>query len=142
MYVLALQNQGYRGLRFTTLVPVVVAFSLLLRGTAPLITYMQSERDVEGALSQTEIGRIPDIAVYDVPPGVEYGLGFYRNHVVANYERNEIPPGDHIVVAAEGTKKELEYRVPGRKVIPFGGFSLQHLDFYLIAGRTAPQQHP
>ena len=142
MYVLALQNQGYRVLRFTTLVPVVVAFSLLLRGTAPLITYMQSERDVEGSLSQTEIGRIPDIAVYDVPPGVEYGLGFYRNHVVANYERNEIPPGDHIVVAAQGTKKELEYRVPGRKVIPFGNFSLQHLDFYLIAGRTAPQQHP
>jgi 4-amino-4-deoxy-L-arabinose transferase-like glycosyltransferase len=142
MYVLALQNQGYRVLRFTTLVPVVIAFALVLRGTAPMISYLQSQRPVEASLSQTEIGRLPDIAVYDVPPGVEYGLAFYRNHPVASYERNEIPAGDHIVIAAEGTQKELEYRLPGRRVIQFGGFGLQHLDFYLIAGRPAPQQHP
>jgi 4-amino-4-deoxy-L-arabinose transferase-like glycosyltransferase len=142
MFVLTLQSQGYRVLRFTTLVPVVIAFSLILRGTAPLISYLQSERPVEAALSQTEIGRLPDIAVYDVPPGVEYGLAFYRNHPVANYERNEIPAGDHIVVAAEGSQKELQYRLGGRRVIQFGGFSWQHLDFYLIAGRPAPQQHP
>lgn len=142
MYFLALQNQGYRVLRFTSLVPVVIAFALLLRGTAPLISYLQSERPVAASLSQTEIGRIPEIAVYDVPPGVEYGLAFYRNHAVANYERNEIPAGDHIVVAAEGSQKELEYRLPGRRVIQFGGFGLQHLDFYLIAGRTAPPPHP
>ena len=142
MFVLTLQSQGYRVLRFTTLVPVVIAFSLILRGTAPLISYLQSERPVEAALSQTEIGRIPDIAVYDVPPGVEYGLAFYRNHPVANYERNEIPAGDHIVIAAEGSQKELQYRLPGRRVIQFGGFSWQHLDFYLIAGKPAPQQHP
>jgi 4-amino-4-deoxy-L-arabinose transferase-like glycosyltransferase len=142
MYFLALQNQGYRVLRFTTLVPVVIAFALLLRGTAPMISYLQSERPVEASLSKTEIGRIPDIAVYDVPPGVEYGLAFYRNHAVGNYERNEIPAGDHIVIAAEGSQKELEYRLPGRRVIQFGGFGLQHLDFYLIAGRPAPQQHP
>lgn len=141
MFVLALQSQGYRVLRFTTLVPVVIAFSLLLRGTAPLISYLQSERPVEAALSQTEIGRLPDIAVYDVPPGVEYGLAFYRDHPVANYERNEIPTGDHIVVAAEGSQKELEYRLKGRRVIQFGGFAWQHLDFYLIAGKPAPQ-HP
>ena len=86
--------------------------------------------------------RVPDIAVYDVPPGVEYGLAFYRNHPVANYERNEIPAGDHIVVAAEGTQKELQYRLPGRRVIPFGGFPWQHLDFYLVAGNEKGQQHP
>ncbi len=142
MFVLTLQSQGYRVLRFTTLVPVVIAFSLILRGTAPLISYLQSERPVEAALSQTEIGRLPDIAVYDVPPGVEYGLAFYRNHPVANYDRSEIPAGDHIVVAAEGSQKQLQYRVPGRRVIQFGGFAWQHLDFYLVAGRPAPQQHP
>jgi 4-amino-4-deoxy-L-arabinose transferase-like glycosyltransferase len=142
MFVLTLQSQGYRVLRFTTLVPVVIAFSLILRGTAPLISYLRSERPVQAALSQTEIGRVPDIAVYDVPPGVEYGLAFYRSHPVANYERGEVPAGDHIVVAAEGSQKALQYRLPGRRVIQFGGFAWQHLDFYLIAGRAAPQQHP
>jgi len=80
--------------------------------------------------------------VCNVPPGVEYGLAFYRNHPVANYERGEIPAVDHIVVAAEGSQKNLEYRLPGRRVIEFGGFPWQHLTFYLVAGRPPAQQHP
>jgi 4-amino-4-deoxy-L-arabinose transferase-like glycosyltransferase len=140
MFLVALQNQGYRVLRFTTLVPVVIAVSLLLRGTAPIINFLVSERPVENTLSQTEIGRMPDIAVLGVPPGVQYGLAFYRNHRVNSYENNEIPTGDHIVVAASGSQKALENRLPGRRVIQFGGFQLQHLDFYLIAGSNRNQQ--
>ncbi|HUI83847.1 MAG TPA: glycosyltransferase family 39 protein [Candidatus Binatia bacterium] len=127
-----LQNQGYRVLRFATLVPVVIGFALILRGTAPMIDILLSQRPVIATLQQTELGRVPDIAVYDVPPAVQYGLAFYRNHPVANYERNEIPAGAHIVVAASGTKAELEYRLPGRKVIRFGGFTWQRLDFYIV----------
>ncbi len=142
MFWFTLQNQGYRVLRFATLVPVVIAFSLILRGTVPMLDFLQSERPVQAVLQQTEIGRVPDIAVYDVPPGVEYGLAFYRDHPVANYERNEIPAGDHIVVAASGTQTELQYRLPGRRVNRFGGFPWQHLDFYLVAGNDKGQQHP
>lgn len=133
MYWFAIQNQGYKVLRFTTLVPVVIAFALVLRGTAPMVDYLESQRTVAAVLSQTEIGRLPELAVFNVPPGVEYGLAFYRNHAVSNYERNEIPAGDHIVVAAEGSQKALESRLPGRRVIEFGGFAWQHLQFFLIA---------
>ena len=133
MLWLTLRNQGYRALRFATLVPVVIAFALILRGTAPTIDFLLSARPVEASLQQTELGRIPKIAVYDVPTTVEYGLAFYRNHAVASYEHNEIPAGDHIVVAASGTERELEYRLPGRTVTRFGGFEWQHLDFYLIS---------
>lgn len=132
MLVLTLQNQGYRVLRFATLVPVVIAVALTLRGTTPMINLLYSERPVEMNLAETELGRIPEIAVYDVSPAVEYGLAFYRNHYVDSYERNEIPSGDHIVVAAAGTQKELQYRLPNRKVVKFGGFPLQHLDFYFV----------
>ena len=52
---------------------------------------------------------------------------------MGNYANNEIPPNDHLVIAASGTQKELEYRLPGRRVIKFGGFGYQNLDFYLIA---------
>ena len=142
MLCLTLQNQGYRVLRFATLVPVVVAFALILRGTAPMINILQSERLVEARLQQTELGRLPSIAVYDVSPGVEYGLAFYRNQPIASYERNEIPAGDHVVVAASGTKTELEYRLPGRRVTKFGAFELQHLDFYLVTGKGTGPQHP
>ena len=139
---LTLQNQGYRVLRFVTLVPVVIAFALILKGTAPIINVLQSARPVQASLQVTEIGRIPTIAAYDIPASLEYGLAFYRNHRVASYANNQIPPGDHIVIAASGTQKELEYRLPGRKVILFGGFQWQHLDFYLVAGTGSGQPPP
>jgi 4-amino-4-deoxy-L-arabinose transferase-like glycosyltransferase len=140
MLWLTLQNQGYRVLRFATLIPVVIAFALILRGTMPIIDVLQSARPVQASLQQTEIGRIPTIAAYDIPASTEYGLAFYRNHRVASYDNNEIPAGDHIVVAAAGTQKELEYRLPGRRVIQFGGFQWQHLDFYLITGSSSKQK--
>ena len=67
------------------------------------------------------MGEIPTVAVYDVPRSVEYGLEFYRNQKISSYERNEIPEGDHLVVAAAGSKAELEYRLKGRRVTRVGG---------------------
>ena len=134
-----LRAQGYRMLRFTTLVPVLIAFALLLRGTAPIIDALQSARPVELRLAATTLGDVPMVAVYDVSRSLEYGLGFYRNHKIASYERNEIPDGDHIVVAAEGSKTELEFRLKGRTVTPIGSYAPQKLDFYLVSAvRAAP----
>ncbi len=135
LFTATLLSQGYRVLRFTTLVPVVIAFALILRGTAPIIDALQSARPVQASLQVTALGQLPDIAVYDVPRGIEYGLGFYRNHVVANYGRNEIPDKTHVVVAASGTQKELEFRLPQRRVTRIGGWEPQHLDFYLVAAK-------
>jgi len=137
---LSLRNQGYRVLRFITLVPVVIVFSLLLRGTAPIIDVLQSARPVQSAIAA--LGEVPTVAVYDVPRSVEYGLGFYRNQFIPSYERNEVPDVDHLVVAASGSQKELEYRLPRRLVTRVGGFRWQHLDFYLISASSSGQSHP
>ena len=138
---LSLRNMGFKVLRFTTLIAVVIAFSLLLRGSAPIIDVLQSEKPVQSALTKVGLGDIPVVAVYDVPRSVEYGLAFYRNMPISSYERNEIPPGDHLVVAAAGTKTELEYRLPGRHVTRVAGFPWQHLDFYIVTG-SQPQAAP
>lgn len=138
----SLHTRGYRVLRFTTLVAVVIAFSLTLRGTAPIIDVLQSERPVQTAMERSGLGQIPVIAVYDVPRAVEYGLAFYRNLPIASYERNEIPKGDHVVIAAAGTKTELEYRLPGRHVTRVCGFPWQHLDFYIVTGSNSAQPQP
>ncbi len=139
----ALRTQGYRMLRFVTLVPVLIAFALLLRGTAPIVDALQSARPVELRLAATTLDEVRTVAVYDVTRNLEYGLGFYRNHKIASYERNEIPNGDHIVVAAEGSKTELEFRLKGRTVTLIGGYSPQKLDFYLVSavrsGPSTPQ---
>ena len=136
MLWLTLSTRGYRMLRFSTLVPLLIAYGLVLRGTAPMINVLQSARPIQSTLSYTELGRVADVAVYDVPRSVEYGLGFYRNHKIASYERNEIPYGDHLVVAARGSQTELEFRLKGRRVTHLGGYSPQHLDFYLVSGTS------
>jgi 4-amino-4-deoxy-L-arabinose transferase-like glycosyltransferase len=138
----SMRMQGYRVLRFITLVPVVIAFALLLRGTAPIVNLLQSARPVEAAIHQSVLGQIPSIAVYDVPPSVRYGLGFYLNQPIASYENNEVPPFDHLVVAATGVQKELEYRLPGRSVTRRGGFAPQHLDFYVVLGKASGEVKP
>ena len=137
---LSLHNQGYRVLRFITLIPVIIVFSLLLRGTAPIVDVLQSARPVQAAIAA--LGEVPTVAVYDVPRSVEYGLAFYRNQPISNYERNEIPPIDHLVVAATGSQKELEYRLPRRLVTRVGGFRWQRLDFYLVSGQPSGEAHP
>jgi 4-amino-4-deoxy-L-arabinose transferase-like glycosyltransferase len=138
----SMRMQGYRVLRFITLVPVVIAFALLLRGTAPIVNLLQSVRPVEAAIHESVLGQIPSIAVYDVPPGVRYGLAFYLNQPIASYEKNEVPPFDHLVVAASGVQQELEYRLPGRSVTRVGGFAPQHLDFYVVLGKASGQAKP
>jgi 4-amino-4-deoxy-L-arabinose transferase-like glycosyltransferase len=139
---LSLRIQGYRVLRFVTLVPVIIAFALVLRGTAPIVNLFQSARPVDTAIHQNVLGQIPIIAVYDVPPALRYGLGFYGNQPVASYEQNEIPAFDHLVVAATGTQKELEYRLPGRSVTRIGGYAPQHLDFYVVSGKPSAETKP
>jgi 4-amino-4-deoxy-L-arabinose transferase-like glycosyltransferase len=140
--LVSLRSQGYRLLRFTTLVPLLITFALVLRGTAPIIDVLQSERPVQITLGETAIGEIPTVAVYDVPRSVEYGLEFYRNQKIASYERNEIPEGDHLVVAAAGSKAELEFRLKGRRVTRVGGFPPQKLDFYIVSGGSSEQPKP
>jgi 4-amino-4-deoxy-L-arabinose transferase-like glycosyltransferase len=135
--LVSLRAQGYRMLRFTTLVPLLIAFALVLKGTAPIIDVLQSARPLQLTLSETALGEIPTVAVYDVPRSVEYGLEFYRNQKLSSYERNEIPEGEHLVVAAAGSKTELEFRLKGRRVTRVGGFAPQKLDFYLVSGSSS-----
>ncbi len=138
---LTIFNHGFRFLRLATLVPLLIAFALVLKGTAPIVDALESARTVQASLQHVAFGNTPTIAVYDVPRSVEYGLGFYRNHPVLSYERNEIPEGQHLVVAAAGTRTELLYRLGKRTVVPIGGYSPQNLDFYFIsAAQPAPHQ--
>jgi 4-amino-4-deoxy-L-arabinose transferase-like glycosyltransferase len=59
------------------------------------------------------------VAVFQVRRDVEYGLSFYRNREVVNYEQNGVPDGQHLLVV----------RVTGRNGIDL--HTLADLDEYL-----------
>ena len=134
-FTATLISRGYRVLRFATLVPIVIAFALVLRGTTPIIDALESARTVQASLQVTALGQLPDLAVYDVPRGIQYGLGFYRNHYVSDYGWNEIPDTTHVVVAKNGSKDWLQGRLGERRLTRIGGWAPQHLDFYLVAAK-------
>ena len=83
------------------------------------------------------------IAVFRVRRDVEYGLSFYRNHEVVNYDEAGVPNGPHILVARiQGrhgvdldTQLALSELLEGRQYDPLFAWPEQGLEVYLVAGK-------
>ena len=128
-----LRTQGLAWLRFVTLVPVVLGLGLVLKVSAPLIDSTQSARPVAKALEQLEIGRAT-VALYHGRRELEYGLGFYRDQAIPNYDRGEVPAGNHLVIAPDSVNpNEIGDKAGGRRVSHVGGWPPQKLEFYWIS---------
>jgi 4-amino-4-deoxy-L-arabinose transferase-like glycosyltransferase len=134
---------GLRLLHFTTLVPVVFAVGAILRLGGPALDLENSARTVAAGLAQNETPHglsIPlPVAVFGVGRQTEYGLHFYRNMPVSNYDRGEIPAGAHWLVAKEGAESDLARLIGSRVVMPVGSNPAQHLEYYRVssAGTSA-----
>ncbi len=55
------------------------------------------------------------VAVFRVRRDVEYGLSFYRDRRVLDYDRDPVPAGAHILLSREPFVRELPARLPGRQ---------------------------
>ena len=115
---LTIRRKGLAVLRFVTLVPVIVSVAFLLRVVAPRMDAALSMRPMAQELATMDTGK-SEVAVFRASRNVEYGLAFYRNHIVYRYERDEVPAEGHIVVAPEGSIDAIREKVPGRRVRPF-----------------------
>ena len=93
-------------------------------------------------LAATTLGEVPERRRLRCRAASSTDSGFYRNQKIAGYERNEIPITEHVVVAAEGSKAEVEFRLKDRHVTRIGSFAAQKLDFYLVSGSGEPQSAP
>jgi 4-amino-4-deoxy-L-arabinose transferase-like glycosyltransferase len=123
---------GLRMLRFVTLVPVVLAVAALLRLGAPAIDSARSVRPLAGEISHLESKPLP-LAVAHVSRETEYGLAFYRNQVIDRYELGQIPAGEHLLIAPEGSQIAVAKEVAGRRVSYLGSFAPQGLDYYWVS---------
>jgi 4-amino-4-deoxy-L-arabinose transferase-like glycosyltransferase len=83
------------------------------------------------------------VAVFRVRRDVEYGLSFYRNHEVANYDDSGVPDAEHVlVVRAYGrhgadlhTQADLDEYLGGRHYEPVFSWPEQGLVIYLVGSR-------
>jgi 4-amino-4-deoxy-L-arabinose transferase-like glycosyltransferase len=132
---------GMARLRVATLVPVALILVFLL-GTrnGVLLDQKYSARTLAHELTS-----LPDaphvIAVYQARRDVQYGLGFYLNERVSNYQRSGIPPEAHLLVvqdlpnAAEErqSRDQLKKMLAGRQYEPLFFYRPQNLTVYRVS---------
>jgi 4-amino-4-deoxy-L-arabinose transferase-like glycosyltransferase len=83
------------------------------------------------------------VAVFRVRRDVEYGLSFYRNREVANYESLGVPDGQHVLVARMTgrngvdlhTTQAIEQYLEGRPYEPLFNWPEQGLEVFLVGPR-------
>jgi 4-amino-4-deoxy-L-arabinose transferase-like glycosyltransferase len=129
--LITVARRGVSALRFVTLVPVILGVALILRLGSGALDSTQSARPVAQELASMETSQLP-IAVFDATRETEYGLAFYRNQVVANYNRGEIPKTQHLLVAREGSEEKLKTLLGDRRISRLGGLASEHLEYFWV----------
>ena len=126
-----LSKSDFRTLRIATLVPAIVALAVAFRlGALPLDETL-SARPAAKELANFDLHHLP-VAVFLAPRETEFGLAFYRNQIVSNYQLGQIPAGEHLVVAAQGFQKSIA-KETSRKVTYLGNFAPQKLEYFYVA---------
>jgi 4-amino-4-deoxy-L-arabinose transferase-like glycosyltransferase len=136
---------GLSRLRFVTMVPLVVML-LFIFGVGPffglpaLSATKKNIRLLDAAYSARPLAAIisqisrpsQGVAVYRVRRDVEFGLSFYRNHRVADYDQDGIPGGEHILITREMYSGQLHTLLAGRSYQPLFSYPAQSLAVYQV----------
>jgi 4-amino-4-deoxy-L-arabinose transferase-like glycosyltransferase len=124
---------GLRLLRFVTLVSVILAIAAVLRLDAHFLDERFSARPLSNSISHIDNASLPT-AVFKVSREIEYGLHFYRNQNIARYESEEIPSGEHILIAPHTTVlSQINDKLPGRRISYLGSDEPQGLDYFWVS---------
>jgi 4-amino-4-deoxy-L-arabinose transferase-like glycosyltransferase len=132
---------GLQMLRFITLVPVVLTVAAILKIGGPILDQTLTARPLSADIARVEAGLLP-AAVFHVSRDIEYGLAFYRNQTISNYDKGEIPTAAHLLIAREGKQVEVAGLVKGRRVSLLGTYQAQNLEYYWVAPAAGqPMEH-
>jgi len=131
-------RRGLRVLRLVTLAPMAVLLAFLLRAGAPALDAKLSYRQAAAALDAID-GRRSQLALYQARRDALYGMAFYRGQTIFSYkpgyfdQPGGIPPGNHMVLAPDGSDAALAQLTGGRRVSRVGDYPPQKLVFYWIS---------
>jgi 4-amino-4-deoxy-L-arabinose transferase-like glycosyltransferase len=156
LILLVVQRWGVERLRLATCC-VMVVLLLFLYGVGPVFGIpgiAASKRMIEmldraysaRPLAERLQAIVPPsetVAVFRVRRDMEYGLAFYRNHEVANYDEVGVPPEEHVLVVRVAGKGGVDLRsqaalseyLEGRHYEPLFNWPDQELVVYLVGSR-------
>ncbi|HLH09068.1 MAG TPA: glycosyltransferase family 39 protein [Terriglobales bacterium] len=138
--IVVMMLRGVAALRLMTLVPVVLGMAFLIKMGAPVMDLHLSTRLLAAEIHSMEPARAP-VAVYGVKREIQYGLNFYRNEQILNYQNGEIPQLPHILVVPQGKIDEAQKMAPGWSALKLGEDVPQKLDLYWMQ-KAEPGSQP
>lgn len=137
---------GVKRLRIATMVPMLVLLLFLFGvgpvfGVGPIPNTKRTINLIDMTFSARPLSKILDqisppggiVAVYKVRRDMEYGLSFYRNSRVTNYEQDRVPDQQHLLVVRESYIEELRPILKGRTYEPLFTYPAQNLVVYEVA---------
>jgi hypothetical protein len=147
---------GLQRIRTATMVPLLILLVFIFgvgpvfgipaleqsKQTIDLLNLTYSPRPLAEVLAR--ISPPPGIvAVYRVRRDTEYGLSFYRDHRVVDYDRSPIPEEQHLLVTREPFTQQLPGLLAGRQYRELFEFRAQGLFVYQVdaAQATAAPGH-
>ena len=136
---------GLQRLRTATMVPLLILLVFIF-GVGPVfgIPALQRSKQTIDLLNLTYsprplaevLARISPppgiVAVYRVRRDTEYGLSFYRDHRVVDYDRSPIPEEQHLLVTREPYTQQLPMLLAGRQYRELFEFRAQGLFVYQV----------
>jgi 4-amino-4-deoxy-L-arabinose transferase-like glycosyltransferase len=156
LIVVVVKGYGVARLRLAT-TGVLVVLMLFLYGVGPFIGIpaLASSKRAIHLLDKSYSARpladrlallaAPDetVAVFRVRRDVEYGLAFYRNREVVNYENTGVPNQEHLLVARITGRRGVDLHTPaalqeyleGRHYEEILSWPEQGLEVYLVGAR-------
>jgi 4-amino-4-deoxy-L-arabinose transferase-like glycosyltransferase len=123
---------GLRMLRFVTLIPVVLSVAAVSKLDSVSIDQTLSARPLAHKIADSEMHQLP-LAVCGVSREMEYGLTFYRNQTTLRYDRDPVPPEEHLLVAPVAWKVNVAMKTAGRRVLFIGNYAPQDVDYYWVS---------
>jgi 4-amino-4-deoxy-L-arabinose transferase-like glycosyltransferase len=98
----------------------------------PLLDLNYSARPL-ARLIQKAAPDVRTVAVYKVRRDMEYGLAFYRDQPLLNYELNGVPQQEHILVVRNTDAGDLDQVLAGRAYRQLFFYPWQGLNVYLVS---------
>ena len=156
LIIIVVKGFGVARLRLATS-GVLVVLVLFMYGVGPIfgIPQMPATKRVINLLDRAYSARpVADrllnfapadetVAVFRVRRDMEYGLAFYRNHEVVNYEESGVPDEQHLLVTRVTGRNGVDLHTPGaletylegRHYEPVFSWPEQGLEVYLVGSR-------
>ena len=145
LILLAVAKYGPGKLRLATCIGVAASLMFLLSDVhvqafghrlalenGPLLDLNYSARPLARRMAQAA----PDVrtvAVYKVKRDMVYGMAFYRNQPMVDYELNGIPAQEHLLVTSQLNAPELAQYLAGRQVTELMQYPWQGLTVYRVS---------